>query len=435
MCPLDEFPPGVPAPGTQGKQQAWEAEAVREAVRLVGTGELTTEWFLAEGARHRAEREARAAAGPPSPPPEWDPIKDPLAPVRAYQEYRVNEASIMRETVADPDGSGLVREYRAMMASVDASMRDFAACARQRDAARADLLVLAAAVEQQSGEKAQVADERAPEPAPVQLPPGSYHDPLVSLMNRILAVRAGEDVSALRREISAAFYAHGDVTGGNQVNMYLSELVEGGVTEAQRREIATALARYAKADPEEMGRLRGTLMLGAAGSRRPPRTPGAGDPAPNPNAPRVLTREDKRAIRQHEKNIREHEEKLEQYKRDPYSQDNEGRLRNAPNEVPFWKSWGGQSLAVRMREAVQHEADHGQGDHGLGHLGQALVVLGQPPPPAEPAQCPLDHPPARDHDEACRARDAGDNDERQPEQEAGEQGGDAVVRVMSPGVV
>ena len=37
-------------------------------------------------------------------------------------------------------------------------------------------------------------------------------------------------------------------------------------------------------------------------------------------------------IRQHEKNIREHEEKLEQYKRDLYSQNNEGRLRNAPNE-------------------------------------------------------------------------------------------------------
>ena len=194
-------------------------------------------------------------------------------------------------------------------------------------------ILFTAAMQQRPGDEAQAASNtEAAQPVAVQLPPGAYHAPLVPLMNRILAVRAGEDVSGLRREISAAFYAHGDVSGGNQVNAYLSELVEAGVTDAQRREIAAALAHYAKADPEEIGQLRNMLALGAAGGRRPPRTPRAGDPVPDPNAPRVLTREDRRSIRSHEKNAREHEEKLERYKNDPYSQDNDGRLRNAPNE-------------------------------------------------------------------------------------------------------
>jgi hypothetical protein len=40
--------------------------------------------------------------------------------------------------------------------------------------------------------------------------------------------------------------------------------------------------------------------------------------------------------------------------------------------------------------AVEHEADHGEGDHSLGHLWQVLVVPGQPAPAAELAECPLD---------------------------------------------
>ena len=67
-----------------------------------------------------------------------------------------------------------------------------------------------------------------------------------------------------------------------------------------------------------------------------------------------------------------------------------------------------------MGEAVEHEADRGQGDHCLGDLGQRLVVLGQPAPSAEPAKRSFDHPAARLHDEAggaCvfRAKSAGDS--------------------------
>ena len=43
---------------------------------------------------------------------------------------------------------------------------------------------------------------------------------------------------------------------------------------------------------------------------------------------------------------------------------------------PFERSWGRQSPAIGMSEALEHEADRGQGDHRLGDLGQRLVVLG-----------------------------------------------------------
>jgi hypothetical protein len=61
---------------------------------------------------------------------------------------------------------------------------------------------------------------------------------------------------------------------------------------------------------------------------------------------------------------------------------------------------------------------------------QLLVVLGQAPPSVancEPADRPLHHPAARLHDEAGAASDVADDDQRQAEQEAGEQGGEAVV--------
>ena len=71
-----------------------------------------------------------------------------------------------------------------------------------------------------------------------------------------------------------------------------------------------------------------------------------------------------------------------------------------------------------MGEAVEHQADRGQGDHRLGDLGQRLVVLGQPPPPTEPAERSFDHPAARLHDEAGVAREAANDDQNQPRQKA-----------------
>src|SRR3954449_8287941 len=41
---------------------------------------------------------------------------------------------------------------------------------------------------------------------------------------------------------------------------------------------------------------------------------------------------------------------------------------------PFAKSGCGQPLAARVGEAVQHEPDHGQLDHGLGDLVDILAI-------------------------------------------------------------
>ena len=80
-----------------------------------------------------------------------------------------------------------------------------------------------------------------------------------------------------------------------------------------------------------------------------------------------------------------------------------------------------------MHKAVEHQPDHGAGDHGLGNLGQFLVILGQPAPSAEPTEGSFNHPPARDDDETGGPRDPANDDQRQTEQEAGEQDRQAVV--------
>ena len=83
-----------------------------------------------------------------------------------------------------------------------------------------------------------------------------------------------------------------------------------------------------------------------------------------------------------------------------------------------------------MSETVEHEADHGDGDHRLRDLGQLLVVLGEAAPSAEPAERPLDHPAARENDEAGGACDAPHDDQRQAEQQTGEQDGHAIVEAV-----
>ena len=83
-----------------------------------------------------------------------------------------------------------------------------------------------------------------------------------------------------------------------------------------------------------------------------------------------------------------------------------------------------------MGEAVQHEADHGQFDHGLRDLGQLFVLPGQPPPAAKPTERPLRHPAAREEDEALGPGGAPDHDQGQPEQEAGEPGREPVVSAI-----
>jgi hypothetical protein len=53
--------------------------------------------------------------------------------------------------------------------------------------------------------------------------------------------------------------------------------------------------------------------------------------------------------------------------------------------------------------------EHSRLDHGLGELEQLLVVSGQALPSAELTRCPLDHPSAREDDEAGDAGYAADD--------------------------
>src|SRR3954454_9250169 len=76
---------------------------------------------------------------------------------------------------------------------------------------------------------------------------------------------------------------------------------------------------------------------------------------------------------------------------------------------------------------MEHQADHGEGAHRFGALGQFLVVLGQAAPAAEPAERSFNDPSLRQHHEAGGSGDAPDEDQRQAEPETGDQDGDAVV--------
>ena len=40
-------------------------------------------------------------------------------------------------------------------------------------------------------------------------------------------------------------------------------------------------------------------------------------------------------------------------------------LEEKHDETPFTKSWRGQAFAVWVSDALEHEADHGEGDHGF----------------------------------------------------------------------
>src|SRR5215207_829233 len=61
-------------------------------------------------------------------------------------------------------------------------------------------------------------------------------------------------------------------------------------------------------------------------------------------------------------------------------------------------SWAG--------EAAQQQPRHGQVDDRLRGGGEELIVLAEPPEPAQPGKGPLHHPPARDHRERRHDRRA-----------------------------
>ena len=136
LCPLDEFPPGVPAPGTQGKLIAEQQAALQDTVARVRSRELTPEWFTAERLRGEAERAAHRAANPTPPPPAWAGKDDPMAPSRAYLAERAGETPALTTWGAAASGFDFVREYTTTKAGVDAYTHAYAGGARQREAMR-----------------------------------------------------------------------------------------------------------------------------------------------------------------------------------------------------------------------------------------------------------------------------------------------------------
>lgn len=79
---------------------------------------------------------------------------------------------------------------------------------------------------------------------------------------------------------------------------------------------------------------------------------------------------------------------------------------------------------------MEHEANHGESDHSLGHLRQVLVVPGQAAPAPEPAECALHNPPARQKDKTLHSPRTADDEQRKAEPEAGQDGWHAVVAAV-----
>jgi hypothetical protein len=74
-----------------------------------------------------------------------------------------------------------------------------------------------------------------------------------------------------------------------------------------------------------------------------------------------------------------------------------------PNGVKA-DSEAGEQLSFLSGAAAQQEAAHSEVEQHLAGLHQRFLVLGQPPSGAEPTDGSLNHPSAREHLEATRAR-------------------------------
>ena len=136
MCPLDEFPPGVPAPGTQGKLIAEQQAALQDTVARVRSRELTPEWFTTQRLRGEIERAARETANPTPPSAPWAGTYDPIAPARAYLAERAGETPALTTWGAAGSSFDFAREYQATKAGMDAYTHAYAEGARQRNAMR-----------------------------------------------------------------------------------------------------------------------------------------------------------------------------------------------------------------------------------------------------------------------------------------------------------
>jgi hypothetical protein len=86
----------------------------------------------------------------------------------------------------------------------------------------------------------------------VNLPEGHYIDELADFVEWLAKARP-EDESAIRAEIKRYYYDVGDTPGGDALNRALSDVLQPGVTTAERQAIADWVAHYARSDPANIG--------------------------------------------------------------------------------------------------------------------------------------------------------------------------------------
>jgi hypothetical protein len=96
----------------------------------------------------------------------------------------------------------------------------------------------------------------------VRLPEGQYIDELADFVEWLANARP-EDEKAIRAEIKRYYYDVGDTPGGDALNRALSDILQPGVTTADRQAIADWVAHYARSDPANFGFDR-DLLAGAA---------------------------------------------------------------------------------------------------------------------------------------------------------------------------
>src|SRR5262249_10023981 len=110
------------------------------------------------------------------------------------------------------------------------------------------------------------------------------------------------------------------------------------------------------------------------------------------------------------------------YVRRPGVGETQNRSDVNPETIPVVNTWltksrWGKHCLMRSGGPAGHDADHGDLDHRPAALQRVLVVPVQPPPPGQPPERPLPHPPPRLYLEPPGPLPPGDDGHHQVEQD------------------
>ncbi len=96
----------------------------------------------------------------------------------------------------------------------------------------------------------------------VTLPPGKRIDELGDLLDWVANARP-EDAPVIRGEIRRLYYDHGDTSGGNALNLALTDALEA-TTDAERQDILERFEPYTRENPSQAALDNSGLTLGVA---------------------------------------------------------------------------------------------------------------------------------------------------------------------------